>query len=199
MNAASLPHLTAYIGALPDGLASFPDHQQKASTVRPLLDAAQLGQVPPGTPDALADLLESPPPPSVWIPEVHANALWLVVFDTNFNGDAQAFFDFSMRVNRGILSQGFYKTIMRLVGPAMSARAVSAAWGAFHRGIAQQYTRTEAGAEVSLHYPPQLIPEPLGPSYATAYAAALELSGTRIRRAEMTAYSPTRLDFVLEW
>ena len=195
----NLVHLQRFLDALPEGIASYPDYQQKASIIKPFIELSGMHQPPEGTPPEIAALIENPPPPSVWIPEVHGKGLWLAAYDAIFAGNEARFREFSMQVNRNIVSQGFYKAIMRLVGPSMSARGVAAAWKSFHRGIEQSYERTgKNSAKITLTYPAHLICDAIAPSYVTAFAAALEVGGTQVRTAALVSYTPTEASFLLE-
>ncbi len=68
--AQNYPRLSAYLSRLPDGVLSYPRHLVKCSLLRGLISECPAGGDSSGLPEEVRLLLGSPPPPSVWIPEV---------------------------------------------------------------------------------------------------------------------------------
>ena len=76
-----LPRVAAYLEALPNGLASYPEYTQKAALYRQFLKHAGALRVANQLPPELRLLVEQPVPVNTWLPEVMVNALYLGVAD----------------------------------------------------------------------------------------------------------------------
>lgn len=150
-------------------------------------------------PPALGRLVEAPPPGTVWIPEVHSQAMWLLVLEVLCEGDIARFERWAYDVNYALLSQPLYRAVFGILGARLTVRAMGAAWSSFHRGIVQDVSVDGPAGTVTLRAPPQLMPARLAPSYATAYQAGLAVAGIKSSTAETTELTPTSVTFHMRW
>ena len=77
MGVVRFPNVARYLTSLPNGLDSYPQCEVKGSVLRQLADSTPVPFPSQGLPPQLEALVETPPLPSDWIPEVHFNALML--------------------------------------------------------------------------------------------------------------------------
>ncbi|HET9595432.1 MAG TPA: hypothetical protein VFP65_07615 [Anaeromyxobacteraceae bacterium] len=127
------PRVAAYLGALPDGVRSYPECQAKAAIVRRILHDRPVPAPPPGgLPERLAEVLHAPPLESEWMPEVLLMATVLTVADDRALED-DAFLRWVGPVNRELFG-GIYGLVMSVLTPEFAARNASSYWKMFHRG-----------------------------------------------------------------
>jgi hypothetical protein len=78
----------------------------------------------------------------------------------------------------------------------------AARWGLFHRGTELQIVaegQGHRGATMQLKAPPYHVPPALAKAYATAFRAALEISGEREVRFEIASLDPRTTEFRARW
>jgi hypothetical protein len=192
--------LDAYLARLPAGLASYPDHVGKASIARSVIDGwPGIVALAPELPAPLGDFLRAPPPGTVWVPEVHSEALWLLALEVHCGGDAARFERWSFEVNRALLAQPLYRAVFGLLGARLTVRAIGAAWSSFHRGVTQDVVMAERNGTITLRSPPHLQPPELAPSYASAYQAGLAVAGITTSTARVVETTSTSMTFAVSW
>jgi hypothetical protein len=192
--------LDAYLARLPAGLDSYPEYVGKASIARSVIDGwPGIVALAPELPEALRRFVEAPPPGTVWVPEVHSEALWLLALEVRCDGDAARFEQWSYEVNRALLAQPLYRAVFGLLGARLTVRAIGAAWSTFHRGVTQEVDVVGTTGTITLHGPAHLMPAELAPSYATAYRAGLAVAGITSSRAEIAEVTPTSMRFRVAW
>src|SRR3954468_10098960 len=130
--AISLRRMESYLEALSAGLDSHPDCHHKASITRQVLERFPTDKLPT-LPAPLQELVDAPPPSSLWIPEVHATALFLAICDAQFTND-DAYVRYSLDFNRELLRSPLYRVLMFVAVPALLIPQVGKQWGALHRG-----------------------------------------------------------------
>src|SRR3954447_26575263 len=130
--AISLRRMESYLEALSAGLDSHPDCHHKASITRQVLERFPTDKLPP-LPAPLQELVDAPPPSSLWIPEVHATALFLAICDAHFESDDD-YVRFSLDFNRELLRGPLYRVLMFMASPTRLVPFVGRQWGALHRG-----------------------------------------------------------------
>lgn len=175
----SLPLLAGYLESLPRGLDSYPDYQQKASVYRQTFHRRTSAMLAPLLPPPLARLLTEPLPISAWLPEVHANALFVALYETHYK-DEEAFLRDGRETGRRLFTGPLYKILMALTSPALVVRRANTGWTAMHRGIALDARLAgDKAATVHLTFPRGLTPRVAALSYASAFHAALEAAGAK--------------------
>lgn len=198
MTASASPSLDAYIASLPHGLDSYAGCQQKAVVLRQFLPGHLVREVADLVPKSLVSLVEDPPPVTEWVSEVKATAIYLALRDTMSTEDA--FVDFAHTMNRRLMSSPVYRILYALVSPERILRGCAARWGQMHRGTELRPQRVADGeAILRLSFPQMLVPHVLARAYATAYRAALELSGAKDISVECRDASSTGYTFVASW
>ena len=162
----SFPNLTKYIDSLPQGLDSYPEAMQKASVTHSLFKAwPGIVQHAHALPLPLQNLVMNPPPASLWVPAVHAYALWVLTSQVHTGGDPACFSALSLAIDRDVLSMPIYGMIFRVLGERLTVRAVGVAFSSFHRGIEQTVT-LRAPPRSSCATPPVSCPSKSPPTSA---------------------------------
>ena len=192
--------LDAYLARLPAGLDSYPEYVGKASIARSVLEAwPGIAALAPELPGPLRHFVEAPPPGTVWVPEVHSEALWLLALEVLCDNDAGRFEQWSWDVNRALLAQPLYRAVFGLLGARLTVRAIGAAWSTFHRGVTQDVEVAGTSGTITLTGAPWLMPPELAPSYATAYRAGLAVAGIASSRSEVVAVTSTSMRLRVSW
>jgi hypothetical protein len=151
--------LDGYLARLPAGLDSYPEYVCKASIGRSVLEAwPGIAALAPELPGPLRRFVEAPPPGTVWVPEVHSEALWLLALEVLCDKDAARFEQWSWDVNRALLAQPLYRAVFGLLGARLTVRAIGAAWSTFHRGVTQTVDVVGTSGTITLSGPPHLMP-----------------------------------------
>lgn len=174
---ASLPRTRAYVRGLPEGLDSYPECASKASVWRNILkwtDASSLaGSVPP-------ELLVFSSPDMVdgaWISAARSFAGHLALRDCLFPTDEAMYEHFRM-VDRELLSGRLYRVLFALASPRMVVHAADRRFASMFKGITLE--ARDAGThrvQLSLKYPPGLLPPLVGRLYLIAFEEAARLAG----------------------
>ncbi len=201
-NSPALPHVEAYLASLPMGLASYPEHVQKASVYREFIRFMPAGGVIGKVPAPIEALVTKPLSASAWVPEVHVATLFLAIVDTGFTRD-EDFLERALVANKELLTGPLYRILMMVASPSYLARHAEARWNTFHRGITmvtESLPEGKAGTALfRLEYPKALVPELLARSYTTAFQAALEAAGGRTVTAAVRQYAPEACSFACSW
>jgi hypothetical protein len=193
------PTVEAYLASLPSGVDSYPECQQKASVFHEFLRDIELAPLGPNVPPAIVALVESPPPSTAWLPEVHANAVFLAARARAF-ADDEAFVRHAYRVNVILLQSPVYAILFRFISPERVLRGATSRWAHFHRGMELVIDRIETGrATVRLVFPPGLMPPLLGRCYATAFRAAIEAAGGLNTIVELVAFDAVSFECRARW
>src|SRR5271166_5053557 len=124
-----LPMMNEYLEGLPRGLHSYPDHVQKASVYRQAFRPRLSQKLAPRLPPELARLLTEPLPISAWIPEVHANCLFVALYETTY-ADEAAFIHDGIDTARRLFNGPLYRILMSLASPALVVRRADIGWNA---------------------------------------------------------------------
>ncbi|MDB4971253.1 MAG: hypothetical protein JWN44_6942 [Myxococcales bacterium] len=190
--------MEAYLASLAGGLEAHPECLGKGSIARSVLAKFPIDKLPklPGPVQALVD---SPPPSSLWIPEVHANALFLAICDAQFPDD-ESYLAFSLDFNRALLRSALYRIVMFVASPTQLLKTAGMQWNALHRGSTMNASLLVTGNAVSqLNYPIALFPPLMVRSFATAQRAVVEGSGGKDVVVELRGHTATRAEFDVRW
>ncbi|MFO0554604.1 MAG: hypothetical protein U0271_39875 [Polyangiaceae bacterium] len=180
MSRAAIEAVEQYLGRLPGGLDAHPECQMKGSVLRAFATGLPRPLVADGNlPEPVRELIATPSLPTAWIPEVHATALIVFASAACFD-DAQSFLEHAHRTNYALLDSLAYRVLFRLIGATRLAAQAAARWSVFHKGTSIDILSREDGAvRFRLKAPAHHVPRVLAQAYATAFRAALEISGQR--------------------
>jgi hypothetical protein len=196
-----LPQYHAFLAALPEGLASYPDALEKSAVNRHFLAGATtaLGNKMASFPEPLRKVLVEPPPHSSWVSQVLAHAVRAAVRDLLFPS-LDDYLAYALRGNRDLLGSPVYAFLFRLVGPKTILRGAQGRWGQLHRGMSMTVESDgENRCVVTLGYPAGLVVDAEARSYAVAFQAAMELSGARGVSCSVAAFDRTGARFLGRW
>ena len=195
---ATLPSLSNYLDALPNGLDSYPDVRAKASLYRSVLDHGAIEDVSV-LPEPLRRLATDPAPVSAWIPEVHSHALMSAVRDLCFESDA-AFVQHAYDRQRELFDGRLYRIMLALASPSLLLRTAALRWRTFHRGSTFSVESSD-GTEtrVRIDHPPHLWDDLLTDALVAGLEAVLDLSGAVDTKLVITDREPTVLRLHGTW
>ena len=191
--------IEGYLSGLPEGVDSYRGYEQKGSIFREFMKGFAASKLLAELPLAAAALVRTPPAVSQWVPEVHANVVWVAARAALFESD-EAFSNMAYQQNLRLISSPLYSILFRLVSPERILKTAASRWGQFHRGItiAAPIVR---GREVTLEMraPPGLLPTFLAKAYSTGFRAALEAAGGRAVVVELATQSSSGFSFHGTW
>lgn len=180
LNPLQFPTLTTYLAGLPEGLSSHPAAQVKGSIVRDARIPKSLAAAA-GLPPELRELVANPPPASVWLSEVHYQALLHALYD-QFYGESRLteFTEWAIAANRVLLSSPLYRIAFRLVSPVGLTRSLQARWELLRRGSELKIESMDSTSCVlRLKHPLGLYSELHRHLRAIAIRVALEFAGAK--------------------
>ncbi len=199
LDAARFPTLTAYLAALPEGIASYPECRTKGAIVRSVLDEADLTVYAPQLPDALAALVRERPPLTAWIPAAHADAVFQLYCDTNAPTE-QAMLDWTYERSTRFARSQTYRHIFNAAGPRMLLRTAVRMHGFFQHGTDLEVPElTATGAIVVLKHPPHLHSRLNQLSNVALLRAIVDLTGGKDGTCEMVEHTATFARYVTKW
>jgi hypothetical protein len=150
-------------------------------------------------PPQVAALLERDGPIPTWVPEVHANVLYLAIRRAHFADDA-AFLAHARESNRAVLDTPFNRLVFWAAAPRAILRSAGLRWGSLHRGSALEVrSARDCSAEIGLSFPRGLYPELVLRATAMGMALALENTGARDVEVHLRVVEPTRARFAARW
>lgn len=198
----SFPSVAAYLKRLPQGAASYPDCQCKASIYRSSLQDMPLKN-PHHLPKPVQDLIEHPLPVTAWVSEVHSLCILLAMRDKHFTPDETGLDEYEewvRRRNRQLLGQPLYRALFLVVSPEVLLSGAQRKWGALHRGTQFEIPKRDRGmAELQMTYPPYLLGDIILRGIRGAFCAALDMAGAKSVRMEIHERSPTESMFYARW
>ena len=198
---AGLEAMNGYLARLPAGLESHSECTVRGSVVRSFLEGLPGHDAYQGVPAPLRAMVETPPLPGQWVPEVHASALMTFAAAQFFPGTTE-YRRHLHDSNYALLDSFAYRMLFRLVPAARLLKQTAGRWAHFHRGtellvVKQQVDRRSATA--NLHSPAHHVPPPVAEAYSMAFAAVLEISGEHEVRVDVEAVDPRNTRFQLRW
>lgn len=196
----SLRRMEQYIAALPKGLDSYPECQQKGSIFRSVFAGFDTRPLADALPPALAQLFRSPPQASEWVHEGRATAVYLAAADVLW-GD-ELFVTHAYKNNYALLDSTMYRILFRLVGSRRLLTKASSNWALFHKGTSlslREFDERELRAIVELEAPANHVPALLADGYGTALRAATEIAGHSQVECVCESYSDALIRFRVRW
>lgn len=204
MNADRFPSVASYLAKLPAGICSYPECSVKASVYRDALESRPLSRVdllllPP----EVVELVERPPPVTVWVPEVVSTVILVAILDRHFptgRPGLEAFRDWTYDRNRRLLTRPLYRALFLLLNPERLLRNVGKRWDAFRRGTRLELLANGPGwAELVVRHPPNLFNESTLYGLSGAFRAAAEASGGRNVETEARQTKEREARYVISW
>jgi hypothetical protein len=197
--ATATSSVDAYLASLPRGIASYPECQHKGEPLdvwlrkSPTRDLARL--VPPQA----AILLDRNRPIPNWVPDVHANVLYLAMRQAHFADDA-SFLAHAREVNRAVLETPANRLLFWAASPRGMMRAAGVRWGSLHRGSSLEVRNArENSVDAALSFPRALYPELILRANGTGFALVLENAGARNVEMQLRTVTPTHALFTGRW
>lgn len=189
----------SYLASLPRGLASYPECMHKGEPLAVWLRRTPTREVSRIVPQQVAQLLDRDRPVPTWVPEVHANVLYLAMREAHFSEDG-AFIAHARECNRAVLETPTNRVVFWAATPRAILRAAGLRWGSLHRGSAMEVrVARDNSAEVVLSFPRGLYPELVLRGNATGFALALENAGARDAEVQLRAVEGSRAIFTGRW
>ena len=199
IDAARFPSLAAYVDALPDGLASYPDCRSKGTLLRSSLDHHDTEDMAKGIGPVLADILRSPPPAGVWAPAVYNDALFHAACDLHYPSD-EAMLRWCRDRTDAMANNPLYRAIIRLPTPRMIVSIASRFHDLFQRGTTLTVIDSSAThANARLSFPPHLHSRLNALSNVAMFEVLLEQVNAKRVRVTMTEQSPTHALYACRW
>ncbi|MEM9187542.1 MAG: hypothetical protein AAGF12_00100 [Myxococcota bacterium] len=198
MGDSDFPLLSAYLAGLPDGLASYPECQTKASIAHTFTDGHGF-ELRDDLPDSMAEFVRSPPPGGVWTSAVLADAFFHLACDL-FYPSEEATHRWCYRRTMRMAESSLYRALFRFSSPrtffAMSARTSRI----FHRGTtitAEELTPDRAVSRFA--FPPHLRSRRKLLSNLALSEAMIRLTGGRDPVVTLLEAGPTHALFESRW
>lgn len=172
-----------YVDHLPQGLASFPSCEAKASV---LLKVKEYAARPlSGLPRPLQDLFDRPPPPSSWVSQCQTLALIVAMVEARGLPRAEESLWIRSAATH-LFSSRMYQVLMRAATPGMVFRSANLRWSAFFRGTSLSSVVLTKQATVSLHAPEGLFNEDLAGIFVDVIHAAVNYTRDESAAAVIT-------------
>jgi hypothetical protein len=189
--------LARYVETLPIGLESYPECQVKGSVLRGLSASSPVPFPRAILPPPLLALLDDPPLPSDWIPEVPFLAL-MVAHESQPSPSAHT--QWAYERNRRLLRSPLYSVLFRVAGPARVFTGMTTRWQAFRRGTeVVMHEQTAGRAVVELRYPGNLYPAGALVNVCCAVRAVLDAAGAASSTARVLSFEATRATLEASW
>ncbi len=175
VDAVRYPRLARYLGALPQGFASYPECQIKGFYFRESWAALNAPTLGAAWPEPLRKLIASPPSNSQFMPEVLFCSYRLAVADEQRLSQA-AYETWVLGNSRRIYRNFLGKLIMAFASKQMLLDAAGSRWAMIHRGstFAAKYLGNGT-YEGRLDFPAHLFDEPILRGLGGVMQAAFEL------------------------
>jgi hypothetical protein len=194
-----LATVEAYLASVPGGLDAYPECAHKGEALGVWLRASPTEGLAARLPPPVARLLEDETAISTWVPEVHANVIYLALRECSF-GDDEAFLAHAHSCNRAVLQTPLNRVVFWVASPKAILRAAGLRWGSLHRGSSLEVrVARDTFAQFVLRHPPNLFPAIVLRGMATGFAAALENAGGRDVRVELRDAGAALALFEARW
>jgi hypothetical protein len=196
----ALTQTDRYLADLPRGADAYPECVVKASVFRNFFAERDVGPLLRALPPELAAVLREPPPPSSWMSEVRATAIYLASAETIFT--ERSFVAHAYKSNYALFDSAMYRVLFRLVGTRRLLSKAADNWTHFHRGTTLTtvvFDEDHKRSELRIDAPPHHVPPLLAEGYGTALRAAVEIAGGADVRAIVTLASSTQTTIAVRW
>ncbi len=195
----ALSSVEAYLASLPAGADAYPGLAHKGESLSVWLQRSRAREIASLVPSQLAPLLDPERPFPAWVPEVHANVLYLAIREARFADDA-AFLAHARACNRAVLQTPTNRVLFWALAPKAILRAAGLRWSSLHRGTSiTVLVARDTSARVVIDFPPRLFPPIVLRGMATGFAAALENAGAHDVHLELCDVKETQALFEGRW
>lgn len=178
-----------YLGRLPNGLHSYPEARCKASVINSFVGQHR-GALAEVVDEPVRELLTSPPPDSLWVPEVHATVIFVAQRMLFFDSD-EAYVQFAEEENFRLISSPLYRMMFKLFSPLRAGKLISSGYARFHQGSESRViASTPTSFDIHAVCPEHLFPTWLIHAQFTGAVAALRVGGNEHARLELLEASP---------
>ena len=197
---SALPTVASYLERLPGGISAYPECKVKGSIIADAIGDTKFGSELP-LPAVVRSLIDSPPPVSVWIPEVHLNVLMLTVFDSHFGRDNVAsYLNWIYERNRRLLSTMLYRALFFVLSPERLLLGVEKRWAVFRRGTTLTVQHHEPrNVELHVTAPPYLHTGMTTHGISAALRAAVDCAGAAETKVVGELRSPSLVVYRVTW
>lgn len=198
VTSSSSRRLESYLGSLPAGLDSYPTCVQKGSVVRTFLAG---GPELRALPEPLRVLASEKPLATSWVPEVHANALYLALADQHFPRESD-FIAYCSRRNADLLRSPMYRALLVIGSPTVMLQTMRVAWPLFHKGgVTLAFVDKGPGqARIRMAFPPYVVPELIARGIQTSFSVIAEaMLLSRSWTSQMIDYQRDSASYELFW
>jgi hypothetical protein len=188
-----------YLAAVPGGIDGYPECLHRGEALAQWIEHSPTAGLPEQLPARAAALLRRDGGMANWVPEVHATVIYLAIRELHFRDDA-AFVEHARRCNRAVLETPANRLLLWAGSPRAILRGTSLRWGSLHRGSTlEARTPDERSAELTLGFPPRLLPEIVLRGNGAGIGVALEGAGARDVEVDLHAMEPSRAVFRVRW
>ncbi|HOX45305.1 MAG TPA: hypothetical protein PK668_17040 [Myxococcota bacterium] len=181
VNARRFPTVARYLDLHCGRLDRHPGCQVKTGLLRDVIEGHPLERVERDLPAEVVELLRSPPPVNVWMPEMLIEAVLQACADEHFASQAEAE-EWAFRHDLERFRGPLYRLLMVLARPESMLRAASKRWEAFHRGSSLEVEVQPNRVVGTLRFPPWLYMPEARINLAGPFRAALVAAGAEDAR-----------------
>src|SRR5215469_9981046 len=122
------PSIETYLASLPRGLSSYPECQHKGEPLDVWLRQSPTRDIARHVPAQVAGLLNRDRAAPTWVPEVHANVLYLAMREAHFADDA-AFLAHARKCNRAVIETPMNRLVFWVAATRAILRGAGLRWG----------------------------------------------------------------------
>jgi hypothetical protein len=187
-----------YLASIPGGIDGYPDCLHKGEPFAAWLEHSPTKRLPEYVPQQAARWLATDNVPT-WVPEVHTTVTYLALREAYFPSDA-AFLEHARVCNQAVLDTPVNRVLFWAASPRAILRGGALRWGTLHRGSSMSIrTPDDRSAELTLEFPPKLLPEIVLRGNAVGITLALERTGGRGVEVLLRSVTDTRAVFEARW
>jgi hypothetical protein len=194
----AFPRLANYLAGLPEGLKSYPACLAKGSLLRIALEKVARRGDYSDLPKQISAVLDTPPLPTTWIPEVVSVAAHYAVADGENLSDDDVV-AWNARSLDSLGRSAMYRAITLVASPALLVRAAPVSWRILHRGIELTARAAAEHAEIVLTHPPRLWPSLVHEVTAAGFRVAIAAAGGKAARVDITRCTDTGASYAATW
>ena len=192
------PQLASYLDGLPDGLASHPACETKASLARSALDGHDAEKIAAALPEPLASFVRAPAPAGVWIPAVWSDAVFHAVCDVYYPTET-AMRDWTFERSILLARNPLYRGMLKVVGPERMFRMGPRMNRLFQRGTTLDNQVESKRVLSHLTFPWKLHDAVNLSSNVPAIRALAVITGGKGVRATMVEHSEIHAIYECSW
>lgn len=199
LDRARFPGLSAYLDALPAGLASYPECQSKGALVRSALDEVDLSAHLGALPEPVAAVVDARPALTEWVSAVVTDAVFHAVCDLRFPTE-EAVMTWTYERTRRVAKSQAYRHFLAVAGPGFFLRVATRTHSFFQRGTEMAVELLEPNRSiVAMHHPPHLHSRLNQLTNVALLRAVVDMTGGLRTRSEMIEHGPTGARYECRW